>query len=142
MGVSKNRGIQNHPLKNRVFHGISHPFWGTIIFGLTPIYTVSLNLPTKIASLRFFFLQLGWTKATGQRISAVQAICCCHQRSSKYFRQRIRHIFVIFFHQFDSHLLIFLVSRLVIPSFLTCRSFIWQNSFLCCFFFFIFLDDD
>ena len=32
MGVSKNRGTYlqtpNHPLKNRVFNEINHPFWG------------------------------------------------------------------------------------------------------------------
>ena len=26
---------QNHPLKNRVFHYLNHPFWGTLIFGNT-----------------------------------------------------------------------------------------------------------
>ena len=27
----------NHPLKNRVFHFLNHPFWGTTIFGFPPI---------------------------------------------------------------------------------------------------------
>ncbi len=31
----------NHPLKNRVFHYFHHPFWGTRIFGSTPIYISS-----------------------------------------------------------------------------------------------------
>ena len=35
MGVSKNRGTPNHPLKNRVFDYFHHPFWGTSIFGNT-----------------------------------------------------------------------------------------------------------
>ena len=28
----------NHPFVHRVFHYFHHPFWGTSIFGSTPIY--------------------------------------------------------------------------------------------------------
>ena len=37
---SKNKGVNppNHPFVHRVFHEINHPFWGTPIFGSTPIY--------------------------------------------------------------------------------------------------------
>ena len=28
----------NHPMFNRVFHYFHHPFWGTPIFGSTPIF--------------------------------------------------------------------------------------------------------
>ena len=39
MGVSKNNGTPNHPMFNRVFHEINHPFWGfPPIFGNIQIF--------------------------------------------------------------------------------------------------------
>ena len=44
LGVSKNSGKTPQIIHfNRVFHEINHPFWGTPIFGLTPILSVTFS---------------------------------------------------------------------------------------------------
>ena len=60
----------NHPLKNRVFHYINHPFWnfGVPLLLETPIYIQKLfnkNLVRSFvwgASLRFLRTHLGWSR--------------------------------------------------------------------------------
>ncbi len=42
LGVSKIMVPPNHPFVHRVFHYFHHPFWGTPIFGLTPIHFLAI----------------------------------------------------------------------------------------------------
>ncbi len=49
MGVESKIRVENHPnhpLKNRVFHEINHPFWGTPIFGNTHMMMIILTSPS------------------------------------------------------------------------------------------------